>query len=547
MISRFSGGSGTKDNPWKIATVDELNLVRKYLGEEHKDKCFLLTTDIDLDYWLSINRPDKGWDSFGYEGERKQFFCGQFDGNGNTIYNLWIDGDNMGLFCWLGKEGNISNLKVSLHEKGITGGQSYSAGLVGYSEGVISNCGLSGMMTTNVDGFPTGGLVGRNTGTISDSYVTGHLETYGKGYFNGGLAGENYGTISNCYSHVQMTGNGDGSYIGGLVGMNEGIISCCYTSGETLSNGFNMPTGGLVGWNFGKISNSYTTGKVTATQELGRAGGLVGWNKGNISHCYALGIIRGILPGGLIGGDIDRDKSVLAASYYNKKNTEGIGASSEKEADIHGLELAFFLEKASFKNWSFAASTSQGSSTNPWLIQEGKTAPYLWWQKEMATGICFVNIPPLEGAYTLPEVGEHPVLYDELFTFRVTLEQEYSESNITVRADGNVLPGTNADEIPYSTNYSFNPLTELLAISVEGIVKNGTVGNVSQENLSIKIYSREGQLIIETTDAQIVHIYNHAGKLIMSGTINGQKTFPMQSGVYIVKTSDSEAYKVVVS
>ncbi len=41
--SSFAGGSGTKEDPWQIASADQLNLIRENLAGH-----YILITDIDL-------------------------------------------------------------------------------------------------------------------------------------------------------------------------------------------------------------------------------------------------------------------------------------------------------------------------------------------------------------------------------------------------------------------------------------------------------------------------------------------------------------------
>jgi hypothetical protein len=93
---KYSGGSGTPDDPYQIATAEDLML----LGEtpEDYDKHFILTADIDLDpnlpgrkvFGMAVIAPDidPTWskvESNPYDGRA---FAGVFDGNGYVIGNL---------------------------------------------------------------------------------------------------------------------------------------------------------------------------------------------------------------------------------------------------------------------------------------------------------------------------------------------------------------------------------------------------------------------------------------------------------------------------
>ncbi|MEG0754001.1 MAG: hypothetical protein RR461_09225, partial [Angelakisella sp.] len=82
----FSGGKGTKDNPYQIRTYDELWNVRNFMN--NAKVYFLLLSDIDA--------AGKGWKSIGdytkYTGDdtNRKFFMGNLDGNGFIIKNLNI-------------------------------------------------------------------------------------------------------------------------------------------------------------------------------------------------------------------------------------------------------------------------------------------------------------------------------------------------------------------------------------------------------------------------------------------------------------------------
>ncbi len=78
--AQYSGGSGTADDPYQIATAADLIA----LGEtpEDYDKHFILTADIDLD----PNLPGrKVFDKAVIAGPSGTRFTGVFDGNGHVI------------------------------------------------------------------------------------------------------------------------------------------------------------------------------------------------------------------------------------------------------------------------------------------------------------------------------------------------------------------------------------------------------------------------------------------------------------------------------
>ena len=235
----FAGGDGSEEEPYLIATVGQLNNVRNYLGTGHNDKHFKLSANLNLD--VDPYDSDNGWEPIGDDSTP---FTGNFDGDGRSISNLFINRpttDYVGLFGYTGAEAEILGL-------GLTGVQ-----VVG------SDC--------------VGGMVGKNYGDISESYVTGTVT--GKLHV-GGLVGYNEnGRIDKSYATGTVTGTETGiyyTYVGGLVGSNIGPISDSYARGA-VSGQENV--GGLVGYNQDSITNSYATGAVTGDSYIG---GLVGFN-----------------------------------------------------------------------------------------------------------------------------------------------------------------------------------------------------------------------------------------------------------------------------
>ena len=160
-------------------------------------------------------------------------FTAVFEGNGNTVSNLFISrsgADYVGLF-----------------------------GHASFAD--IRNLGLENVDVTG--GNNVGGLAGWNeVGAISDSYVTGSVS----GVSNvGGLAGRNNGSITTSYSAAAVSGTG--SNAGGLVGRNGdlGSILASYSTGAV--SGVNS-VGGFAGSNWGfeaSIEASFSTGAVSGT------------------------------------------------------------------------------------------------------------------------------------------------------------------------------------------------------------------------------------------------------------------------------------------
>lgn len=345
VAGAYSGGSGTPDDPYQIATAQDLIA----LGQrwEDYDKCFLLTTDIDLGI-RTFNRA-MIWS-----------FAGVFDGGGHLILNLTIRGDSyLGLFGRTEPEAHIRNL--GLEEVMIQGDGDYVGALAGQNSGSINDCYST---VTVTGGSRVGGLAGMNNGSVANCYSTGTVAGEGSGV--GGLVGEDIaGTISACHSSSSVTGLGD---VGGLVGQKiSGLIVASYSDGMVVAE---VDAGGLVGYNYsGAMIACYSTAAVRGGFEIG---GLVGWNTGSIHACYSRGVVEGrSIVGGLVGGTPDGVTSCFWDTEASGQTTSGGGT---------GLKTAQMKEMSTFLSagWDSRGESANGTS-NYWYLQEGHY-PQLGWQ-----------------------------------------------------------------------------------------------------------------------------------------------------------------------
>ena len=218
-------------------------------------------------------------------------FTGNFDGQGHTISNLFINrpsGQYVGLFGYNGASATVSNL---------------------------------GLLNVSITGnTAVGGVVGENHGTITGVYTSGSVTATNAGA--GGIVGYNYGSLSNVYSTSAVSA--PTIYAGGIAGLSLGNISQAYATGP-VSGGSNV--GGLVGYSGGSVSQSYATGAVSGTSNVG---GLVGYNGGSITQSYwdsyttgqAAGIGAGAASSGLTEVTSDPAQSA-AANYAFKQSAYG--------------------------------------------------------------------------------------------------------------------------------------------------------------------------------------------------------------------------------
>jgi len=285
------------------------------------------------------------------------FLLGKFEGLGNTIANLTVDGG--------------ASPKVGLFAQ-ISG------------QAVVRDLGLKNVNITGSGEKGIGALVGYLTSaSVKYAYATGQVSGTGTAPIGGLIGQVSFGVISGSYADVSVDGGDNSTAVGGLTGSFDGatnlFIDNSYAIGA-VSGGAGASVGGLVGINTGVISNAYATGAVTGGDGA-KVGGLIGQNtdgelsKPFLSADYSIGVVSGgsgATVGGLIGEEV---ADARATSTYWDLDTSGIsdphkGAGNVADEDgITGLTTAQF--KAALPsgltslNWTQKAARNSGY---PYLI-----------------------------------------------------------------------------------------------------------------------------------------------------------------------------------
>ncbi|MHC4646307.1 MAG: hypothetical protein ACYTBJ_12470 [Planctomycetota bacterium] len=244
--AKYSGGTGEPNEPYRIATPNDLNDVGNHV--EDFNKCFVLVNDINL--------ADYTGTQFNIIGDLHNPFAGVFDGNGHTISNFTYDGAaaEVGLFArveYLGQGAPLIK-DLTLTEPNVDAPSGYCAAALcgrldgGAAEAIIRGCKVVG---------------GRISG--------------GGDCSAGGLVGYNSGGIEKCCSTATVRG---GYHVGGLVGLNNvfkgtSLITESYSAASVWGPAHS--TGGMAGYNGGTIENSYSWGQVAIDPN---AGVLVGYS-----------------------------------------------------------------------------------------------------------------------------------------------------------------------------------------------------------------------------------------------------------------------------
>ncbi|MBQ7763900.1 flagellin [bacterium] len=171
-----------------------------------------------------------------------------------------------------------------------------------------------------------GGLIGLFNGTITNSFTDVETVTSLNSVNNlsavGGLVGYSEGVISNCYALGNV--HGKGNRVGGLVGDCRSMIENSFARGNVFGEG--ISTGGLAGYTRGSIISSYASGNVNGSNFVGGLVGTLyrdNYAK-NIENCSAYGQVKGVdfnSTGSYIGGIqlLDKDTAII-----NINNLESI-------------------------------------------------------------------------------------------------------------------------------------------------------------------------------------------------------------------------------
>ncbi|MHC4619712.1 MAG: GLUG motif-containing protein [Planctomycetota bacterium] len=413
--AKYSGGTGEPNDPYRIATPEDLNDIGNHVDDFNK--CFVLVNDINIGaytYTAALIASDTDSNSSAFKGTP---FTGIFDGNDHIISSLTIDTAGahsyyLGLFGKIAENGEVKT--VGIEDVNVRGGHSYPlGGLCGENRGTIYKCHASGSVDGRYDSDCVGGLCGENWGTIINCWAGGSVSG---DWYLGSLCGSNYGTINHCYATGSVSAVEHSENVGGLCGQNTATISSCYSSGSVTGADYSDNLGGLCGENYyGTISNCYTTSPVTGGNHSWKLGGLCGSNyrynatNGTISNCYSSGSVTGGDYSDYVGGLCGRNSYGAVSNCYSiGPVSRGAGSASLGGLCGHNksgiIANCYFLDSSgpdngfgtpltdvqmkqqnSFTSWDFVGEIINGPN-DVWTIQETLDYPKHVWELVNLTG-----------------------------------------------------------------------------------------------------------------------------------------------------------------
>ena len=358
----FAGGSGTEEDPYQIATAEQLALMGKVNDDwapEYNKAYYVLTADIQLndvgnyENWKE-NPPEYQWKPVG------DSFKGNFDGDGHVISGMYVrsveDCYYIGLFSYL-SSGSISNVNI---EKGflyvkdsgidagglvgdalgnvkvencsvdidacseVTNGTDQVGGIVGYCQKgvVITGCTFHGDISYQDSHGIFGGICGTaSKSSIINCETTGSVRVRDGQEFpffeGGGICGRADNTkIDRCINRMDMSGR---FYeLGGICAIQTiGKISISHKNSETTYENGSV-----------EITDCINYGNLQADTKDGVVGGIVGEvytrdfqaNNLKIENCENYADITGKTTIGGIIGELD-----IGAIKYGIRNCRNDG------------------------------------------------------------------------------------------------------------------------------------------------------------------------------------------------------------------------------
>ena len=151
-----------------------------------------------------------------------------------------------------------------------------------------------------------------------------------------------------------------------------------------------------------------------------------------------------------------------------------------------------------------------------------------------------IILPSVEGATTSPAAGTYWEIEGSSFSFSLTLDPDYDQSQPIVKANGTeVTPDANG-------TYTVSSIYEDITITIEGITENTPTGNAEVEENDVKVWAADGQLHLSVPSTERVWIYAFNGNLIRSlDEVAGDITVNLNKGSYIIVVGEKR-YKVAL-
>lgn len=384
VASSFAGGDGTEQNPYLISNASELAYLAQLVNSQSaapEYKYYKLTDNINLGY--------SEWIPIGLGGNENQYFCGQFDGNGYTISDLYITKESEGYAGLFGftKNSEISNLTLTGAIESINSSNTLKiGGVAGYIEETnikntevkYFNIGSISAGSNSTVGMIAGQSLG---GEITDCNAYDDTVNLKKGNYSGVgmLIGDCSSEVVGCtvestedglFSTAQTVGD---FIVGGMCGILSGTANKCSIKAPYFSNNIKANGGPTIGGLIGKLNGEI---RVCSVQFADASSNSITLNGTGLS----------VYIGGVVG-TAEQNSTIIDCKFDGKTIT---GTTTGEYLGIGGL-VGFARAKSNAGIWVRGGENLQASLlpqkngyTATWYSDSNCTIPYTF--SEPVTG-----------------------------------------------------------------------------------------------------------------------------------------------------------------
>ena len=307
--SPFAGGCGTKENPYKIDSAEQLMQMRSF-NKRH----FVQTKDLDLRSEIVSSIFDKDHPFNGSYNAKPQ----------DVNYKILYYNGEASLFGEIGKNGELVNVTVCEARISSTGMEA-AAVMAENNQGMITDCLIEQAIVYSASDTDVGMLAIENSGVIEGCRVNGTVYTYGN--MSGGVLYNRQRMIQtrievrmNLSAAEDLTGK-DQIYVGGVAAVNDerAFIDDCESNCAIRASGVLPKTrkaylGGIAGKNLGLVRDGSTLGHFP------------------LEYTDSL---TGDVQGGIIVGE--NDGMITGVSYYETNGRKCSAAGSGREDSLKPL------------------------------------------------------------------------------------------------------------------------------------------------------------------------------------------------------------------
>ena len=303
----FAGGSGTKEDPWLIATAEQLSSIPSNTTDYFKLIEDIVFTEEDFAPGGPFYNDGRGFPSI-------SGFGGIFDGDGHVIFGLYQNNRYVGglfdsnKYYWSAAIKNLGMVNCSI---------------------IVVNPAQEPDGSSMVEAGALVGYVKYGSVTIENCYQTGTVSGQNSAYV-GGLVGRvrDSGTVAltNCRNLGRVESSGELGAAGGMIGYVDGAykeeirvtITGCYNEGFVRAP---VSAGGMVGEHFPAFRSKSSLyiencGNSGTVHSYYAAGGIIGRNRTtpyydssslftmqscDVKSCWNAGVVRGRTIGGIAG------------------------------------------------------------------------------------------------------------------------------------------------------------------------------------------------------------------------------------------------------